>query len=179
MRGLTEMDKKKISEKAEELLKKFEGFIDGSLVKIFEIAQAEGFTMVNAEFADDGLLGSVVINPGKDILKTGNERVIVVNYKKSLEDKRFILAHELSHYFLEYSGQGQFISHKPNRKNKGQKEQDVDFLAACLLMPEERFRQRYEELKNEGRTNAEISISLQEEFKVPLEAALRRIDEVA
>ncbi len=72
-----------------------------------------------------------------------------MNRKLSFEEKRFAIAHELAHFFLDSNafsnGQikiGARFAHIDNRfssYNRKQTEQEADYFAACLLIPREKL----------------------------------------
>ena len=54
---------------------------------------------------------------------------------------------------------------------------DVDYFAACLLMPKEQFKVKFKELRMKYNIG-DCIIILSDYFKAPLQSVLRRIDEV-
>lgn len=55
-------------------------------------------------------------------------------------------------------------------------EEEMDYFAACILMPTKSFRKAYTVLYQRGCKN--ISHMLANLFNVPIESAVRRIDEL-
>ena len=72
------------------------------------------------------------------IIKDNDSISIYINIKESINRKRFTIAHELGHYFLNHlDNKGQYVDlHRSTLCNKNTEEKDADEFAACLLMPE-------------------------------------------
>lgn len=71
---------------------------------------------------------------------------ITLDSSATQERKRFTMAHELGHYFL-HSRQGA-VSLKAFRLGTSLAEQEANFFAANLLMPEEEFKKRWNSSKS-------------------------------
>lgn len=181
-RGLNEMEKKCIEAKSMELLNNL-GYALGE-VDVIEIAKNLGFQVGIAPLIEeeDGFI--IVDNSRESIQKlTGLtvDKIIGINSQRDLETKRFIIAHEIGHYCLHYNENNDngMYAHRENKKGKDEQENDVDFFAACLLMPCKQFREKYEELREKQLNESDIILLLQKHFNVPAESAKRRIKEIA
>lgn len=168
---LTNMEKKMIEQRAEKTLAAFK-YNDGEdiYVDAVRLARFFGFDVeenANLPATEDG---SITVS------EDGKERCIVVNDSRSLEYKRFVITHELSHYLLHYMGAGRFFKHRENTKGKNLEENDADYLAACLLMPQKSFKAQFDSIKGKDTQN-KIS-ELQSRFRTPRESIERRIEEV-
>ncbi len=168
---LTNMEKEMIEQRAERTLKAFK-YKDGEDVYVdaIRLARFFGFEVeekTNLPATEDG---SITVS------EDGKERCIVVNDSRSLEFKRFIITHELSHYLLHYMGAGSFFKHRENTKGKNLEENDADYLAACLLMPKESFKKQCDAIK--GKDSQRKISELQMRFRTPRESIERRIEEV-
>jgi Zn-dependent peptidase ImmA (M78 family) len=127
---------------------------------------------INIEDNDDGFIY---------ISKDKENKVIGVNNHRSLKQKRFIVAHELGHYFLNYNENDESLfAFRENKKGKDLIENQADYFAACLLMPADIFSQKYISLKKSKMRYSEQEIvnELSDEFCVPNESVIRRIEEV-
>ena len=95
------------------------------------------------------------------------------------ESKRFIIAHELSHYFLHYKPQQAepMFMHRENIKGKNEEENDADYFAACLLMPDKMFASDYHDLTHAYGADV-AAIKLQRKYRVPMASVKRRIVEI-
>lgn len=173
------MEKKKIEETVADVLKTISYKSENGLeVDILEIARKYGFVVGNA-FLDDKEDGFIIVDEGrKQVLGIETSRLIGVNADNTLENKRFIIAHELGHFLLHYDSRedGPMFAHRENVKGKNKDENDADYFAACLLMPQKAFLQQYNRLKESGEN--EIAGKLAVLFNVPKSSAERRIDEV-
>lgn len=148
-------------------------YIDGtdSYVDIVDFVHQHGFTVVNADLGekDDGFIAI-----------TSDFKLIAVNAKRSLEWKRFIIAHEFGHYVLHpVKGKDYLYRKRENVKGKNETENAADYFAAALLMPVKSFREEYKKLKKKNLSENAICMQLSSIFKVPLESVARRIQETS
>ena len=89
--------------------------------------------------------------------------------------KRFIIAHELGHYILHCKDE-KIYAHRESAHGRSDEENDVDYFAACLLMPANSFKTAFE--KTKSISFIEKIKELQRIFDVPFESVVRRIDEL-
>ena len=174
------MDKKEIEKQAYELLKSVHYDDNEDFIDIIRIAKDMGFSVGNAllNTNDDGFL--LIQHGAKEILGIKTDKLIGVNSQRSLAWKRFIIAHEVAHYILHFPKQKTPIfAHRENRKGKNIIENDADFFAACLLMPKEKFRKKYEELKKMNLNEDDIITLLAKKFIVTPIMTERRIKEIS
>jgi Zn-dependent peptidase ImmA (M78 family) len=97
---------------------------------------------------------------------------ITLDVSATPERKRFTMAHELGHYFL-HSKQGQ-IPLKAFRLGTSLAEQEANFFAANLLMPEDEFKRRWNSYKTS--TDAFRIAGLASLFHVSVAAAAARAE---
>lgn len=172
------MDSSFIEKKAEEVLNTFavkDDSYNGAAVDIIKMASDIGFSVVAVSLPEnkDGM-----------ILKKDNLKLICVNSNRNTEDKRFIIAHELAHYYLDSDNDGYVANFRDNVHGRSDNENHMDFFAACLLMPREKFIASYEQtkdlllLQNIETTPFKIAKYLAKEYVVTELSALRRIEEV-
>ncbi len=176
MRGLTDMDKKTIEEKVNGVLSEFK--YSGGEVDIISLVKKFGFVVGNATLPDDDDGFIVVKKDIGDKFDIKTNKVIGVNRKRDLYEKRFIIAHEIGHYILRNGSENEIFAHRENKKGKCDEENDVDYFAACLLMPKDDFEKELTELENLGYKEAYIVEFLKEKYKVPPLSVIRRIQEV-
>lgn len=174
------MEKQRIEAKAQAILRQFGMLTDGQ-VDVLLLAQYAGFVVGNANLDDDED-GIILVNTKEEsILGIKTQKLIGVNARRDLPEKRFIIAHELGHYFfrLEKKTGGDIILARRERlSDRGCEESEMDYFAACLLMPADVFRKKYEELKEMRIMPSEIPERLSKLFNVPLISAERRVGEV-
>lgn len=180
-RGLNGMEKRKIADESNKVL----GLLNyqSGEVDILELAKELGFQVGIAPLIDEED-GFIIVDDSTSSIQrlTGlkTDKIIGVNSERNIQTKRFIIAHELGHYCLHYKEEVSdgMYAHRENRKGKNENENDADFFAACLLMPEKAFGKKYKELKDKGLLEDEIVILLANHFNVPKESATRRVAEV-
>lgn len=172
---LCEMEKNIIIKKTNSLLNNF-GYNNeaDTYVDISKLAVSEGFKVGETSrigFKEDGFIA---------ISKDKSNKIIGVNSNRTFEEKRFIVAHELAHYYLHYidSTLEGMIMHREQVKGKDENENDADFFAACMLMPAQSFKTQFEKLKLRGYGETDVIDKLQLIYKTPRESIIRRIEEV-
>lgn len=178
MKELNAMEKKRIEKYAKRAIERIN--YDGKMVDIVEIARKYGFKILTTKMTDN-TDGFIIINPRNNIIfNIPGDRFIGFNSEKSVEQKRFIIAHELGHYFLHYmdaNRDGEMFAKRENIKGRNEDEQDVDYFAACVLMPQDAFVEHYNVLKNKNLSEEKIISELSELFVVEEESVRRRISE--
>ncbi len=172
------MEKKEIEKKAEDILNEYQpNTLQG--VDVIEIAREMGFLVGNIDL-DDNEDGFVIVNEDKKgIPGQPSKKIIGVNSNRSPKSKMFIIAHELGHYTFEKEKSDIIYSHRECAKGRTDYENDIDYFAACLLMPKDSFNKRYEALKTIYENDYESIIrELSDVFKVTVNAVTRRIEEI-
>lgn len=143
-------------------------------VDIFELADQLGFDVRGAAF-DEHMEGLIVVNEFEDKIDGfESNKVIAYNCKKSIEQKKFIVAHELAHYIWEKSQAKEKRVVVAARDHQGkystnEMEQRMDYIAASLLVPKDH-------LIDSGITDP---VKVAEMYRVPEDLARRRLQEVA
>ena len=168
---LTKMKKKEIMEKANSVLSKY-NLSATNKIDVVALANRAGFKVGESKKMLESDDGFMVVAPAE------KGKVIGVNFDRSIEDKRFIIAHEMGHFFLHRDKliSNGAIMHRQRKKGKGALENEADFFAASILMPRESFKKEYENLKD---LDYESQIStLQKIFLAPRESVERRVAEV-
>lgn len=180
MMELSAMEKREIEKKVEQLLVDY-GYYqeEGGYFDIVRFARSHGF-FVGIGSLEDSEDGYLIMQPNSagTIRDNGyGEKVIVVNKDRPAPYNRFVVAHELGHSFLHYKGEKVYL-HREHRKGKSEEENDADYFAAALLMPREAFRRSYQKLADRGVPVKDRHIRLAAEYRVPVESARRRIEEL-
>jgi len=177
---LSDMEKNQIETQVATLLAEYGYNSDkDDYVNIVDFVQHLGFIVGNAKLddAEDGFLAIQTSDMAKDGDGTSNDKIIGVNAKRSLDWKRFIIAHEFAHSVLHYKT-GEIYLHRESKKGKDAEENDADYFAAALLMPKESFKRLYDKFKSDGLNDTAIYLQLASIFKVPFDSVPRRISEV-
>ena len=170
---LSNMEKKKIEEKVERNLEEL-GYVLGEdmYVDAVKLLCKHGFIVGESDILSSNDDGFIYVSPEEDI------KIIGVNDNRSKEEKRFILMHELGHYQLSHKKDGRIYMHREHERGRNQIENDADYFAACILMPEKSFKNQYDYLVRLNTPYENILIALQDIFKTPIESIERRIKEV-
>ena len=134
-----------ISEKRKsEILSVVDGILksadfNGKAVDVVKLCNRSGFIVF--QLKEDANVDGVIIG------NKNNGSSNLIAYKRNLTEKqnRFIIAHELGHYFLHFDNShfnkdGVFVYayHSDNSLNK-ELESEADFFAASLLLPKDVF----------------------------------------
>lgn len=178
-RGKSLMVKKIIEQKAEDTLSKVNDKGEAA-IDIIGVARNLGFIVGNAELSDDED-GFIIVDEGKEqILGQPTDKLIGVRADQSIEWKRFVIAHEIGHYVLHYDKDADhgMYAHREHKKGKDDIENEADYFAANLLMPANRFKQNYEELKTDSLTFDEKILILAKRFCVTEIMTRRRCEEL-
>ena len=150
-------------------------------IDIIKIVKKYGFTLVNARL-DENEDGLIMINKSENnILGFETNNLIGVNSSKSLPWKRFIIAHELGHYKLEYEDSNNKLqfAHRDHRKGKDERENEIDYFSASILMPKEEFINLHEYYLSNPKVNKDLLVDfLATQFQVTKKMVTRRIEEV-
>lgn len=138
-----EIDRKKeIAAIAEKILKAWDCFFPKfDLIQLLQ--EKEGFNIV-CQNMQDNTTGFILINDNEYIPETNTHKLIAINdkFKKDfnfLQRRRFIVAHEFGHALL-HKNDDTLYAHRDAEHRKDMFEQEADYFAMCLLMPEELVR---------------------------------------
>lgn len=177
---MTEEKKNDIEKKAADTLEKVGYQKTPVPVDVVTVANTLGFAVGNASLTED-VDGFIVVKEGeKNIFGINTDKLIGINGLRSFAWKRFIVAHELGHYVLHYDEMADhgIYAHRDHQKGKNTQENEADYFAANLLMPEETFVERYNALPKELERDQK-AILLAAEFVVPKDAVIRRFEELS
>lgn len=149
-------------------------------VDIVNLVKKFGFVVGNTELdpLEDGFI-IIQSHKGDSLVQRSfnSNKVIGVNSNRSLDWKRFIIAHEFAHSVLHYNGEDIFL-HRESKKGRNNQENAADYFAAALLMPKDSFIRVYRNLVNFDYSPNTICYRLAAIYKVPYDSARRRIDEI-
>lgn len=176
-KGMAEVNYKKIEEKANELLSEYN--MPGKQgIDVVRLAQKLGFKVGQIELPDDQD-GFIISNNNNDDLQMfSSSKIIGVNSNRTPEVKLFIIAHELGHYILREDQDAPIYAHREHTHGRSERENEIDFFAACLLMPRDSFIKEYQYAKYLfGGEEEKIEERLVKIFNVPTESVKRRMKE--
>ena len=152
---------------------------------IVKITNNFNFLTFSARNMPEEISGNIFVNgTTKDVY--GSDKVIVVSNEEEYAHQRFIIAHELGHYLLDYLGSeksrntGKLFSRTyPKCNHDSEEEIRADRFAAELLMPTKLFCKQYIKAMDASNYNLRYTIEyLSNYFKTKKSSVERRIDEV-
>lgn len=152
---------------------------------IVKIANCFDFSCFKADNMPNDISGNIFVGgTTKSIYKT--DKVIIVGSTEEYEHQRFIIAHELAHYLIDYIGSPEsrdlnllFTKTYPKNDHHSEEEIRADRFAAELLMPSKLFIRQYVKAMEAFDYNKKYTISfLATFFKTKKSSIARRIDEV-
>lgn len=155
-------------------------------IPIIRIAKDFEFVTYKAKNMPDTISGNIFVD-GSTRNDYDNDKVIIVGADEPLAHQRFIIAHELAHYLLDYIGSDNykksgytFSKTYPKVNHNSMEEIRADRFAAELLMPRKVFLAEYlKALKNSDFSKDYVITYLAELFKVKESCVRRRIEEVS
>jgi len=175
MKEVSDMDRRFIEKAAEKLIEEI-NYCNGE-VDIIEVASCLGFKIGNASLSNNED-GFVIIDKSKSsIFDINTNKLIGVNCNRTLDFKRYVIAHELGQCFLHYDPKVINGKYAHRLHIKGNNEIDADYFASCLLMPASDFLSKYNELKDKI-TTEDTNFLLAKKFNVPSFAVENRINDI-
>lgn len=172
-------------ELAEKVLKAWRLDNANCAIPIVKIANGFGFACHKAENIPEDISGNIFVG-GTTKEVYGNDKVIIVGSSEAYEHQRFIIAHELGHYLIDYIGSSEskdsgilFSRTYPKQNHQSDEECRADRFAAELLMPSKIFLRQYVRAMEAFDYNKKYVIShLSAYFKTKKSSIQRRIDEL-
>lgn len=161
------------------------GCYDGSATPVVQIVNAFGIDLRRTSNMLEGMSG-VIYAGGRTRDAYGSDAVIFTDSTEPYGHQRFVAAHELGHYLFDYIGNPgcldnsrTFAENYPRKDHSSEKESRADRFAASLLMPAEKFRERYNAAMNYGGGSRVYTIKyLARYFQVKESSVEKRIYEV-
>ena len=145
-------------------------------VDVVKVANNSGFKVFRLK-SDQKIKGLIVGEPNT------NTNIIAFRQDLSEKDNRFIIAHELGHYFLHKSEKGFskngvfYYAYHDSNQRETRDEQEADLFAATLLVPESEFRKKWDDLGSLRNTDLGIE-TLANYFNVNAECIKLRVKEL-
>lgn len=152
---------------------------------VVKIVNDFGFKAFKIENLGEDISGNIYIG-GTTEKVFHHDKVIVVQAKEEFYHQRFIIAHELGHYLLDYIGNPTFehpkkFFSKTYIKTEHEYSEDilVDKFAAELLMASRLFLQKYINIMDYSRNDIGYTVTyLSVYFEVEKDKIIKRIDEL-
>lgn len=157
-------------------------------VPVMDIAENFGFKVYTYSSIPDGAAGNIYVGgTTKDLY--GTDRIILVGSREKFPHQRFIIAHELGHFLMEYLGSGwedtpgrvfTMAYSKERHERGGMRETCADRFAAELLMPRGEFGARYLRVMENLMFDKKYAVPvLAENFGVKPSSITKRIAEIS
>lgn len=143
------------------------------IIDLFKECEAQGYKLLRYPLGDDADLGFT--------LKKDNDIVIFTNSCSRLSREIFTLAHEIGHVNLHMNDTSSFVddSITINGRSADEKEQEANYYAACLLMPDDDASRFIDlmipDFKDKGLAAMDIA-RLMSEFNVSFDMTLNRLE---
>lgn len=141
---------------------------------IVELVSNLGFNVGNAKLNDneDGL----IIIRTRDYQRTDKlgDKVIAVNRYRSVEAKRFIIAHEFAFYVLRYKNENFFL-HDMIIDKTDLKNIDIEYFTLALLIPRKSFIRMKNKFEKDGLIGNALIIQLSTIYNVTISDISKRI----
>ena len=101
------------------------------ILDLFKECERSGYKLIRYPLGHDADLGFS--------LKKDNDVIIFTNSCSRLSREIFTLAHEIGHVMLHFNDEPSFVdnNHSISGYDSNENEQEANYFAACLLMPEE------------------------------------------
>lgn len=128
------MDEKEIKETVTEILNETD--LDVAPISVVSIANFYGFNVYEMPMEDS--ISGIIMADDKDIKGFNTNKIVIVNSNHSARRKRFTIAHELGHYFIN-NRPTKCFAHR-DAGNYSSEERDANNFASVLLMPEDEIR---------------------------------------
>lgn len=122
--------------------------IDSYPVEIVRICNENGLKVFE-EYLDPDVSGLIVVDESP-WPKYGTNQFILVNLMESAVRRRFTIAHELAHYIL-HRNESRLFAHRDmtaDGASISSMEQEANYFAANVLMPEKLVREKVEDMRN-------------------------------
>lgn len=142
MKGMLSVAEDRYTERIDRILEETD--LNSIPVPITSIAKYYKFKVLEMPL-DENCSGLIMVDDANGIKNLNTNRVIIVNSNDSNNRKRFTVAHELGHYFLENDGQTCF-GHR-DIGDYSPREREANTFASEILMPKNRLTKFVDELK--------------------------------
>lgn len=143
------------------------------IIDLFDECSRSGYKLLRYPLGETGCLGFAV--------KRDHDVIIFSNTSSRLSRELFTVAHEIGHALLHFRESSIFMddNNTISEKSTDEKEQEANYFAACLLMPEvevQKFVKNSVEFSNEGNLTAYDIARMMSEFHVSFDMALNRLE---
>ena len=143
------------------------------IIDLFKECDRIGYKLLRYPLGENADLGFA--------LKKDDDIIIFINTSIRLSREIFTLAHEIGHAVLHLNGEQPFIDNNATIAggNLGEKEQEANYFAACLLMPSDEVDRFIDlelmDFEKNGLSGMDIA-RIMSEFNVSYDVALNRLE---
>lgn len=143
------------------------------IIDLFKECERMGYKLIRYPLGDNANLGFTMT---KD-----NDIIIFTNSSSRLAREIFTLGHEIGHAILHLNNKSSFEDDEItlSGRDSNEFEQEANYFAACLLMPDDEVRKfldlEVDDFEKNGLTAMDIT-RIMSEFKVSFDTALNRLD---
>lgn len=145
-------------------------------IEVVDFTKRQGIEIVKGDLS--GKTGFLLIQSNRYYRKDLGPRVIGVGNRGDLHFNRFMVAHELGHFFLHWTGEENYlhIDYTCSEKNKEKGNPEADYFALALLMPRKSFIRRYNNMKHYKL--GDICSRLSRIYDVSIENVIQRLEDL-
>jgi len=169
---MLDIKKRDIRKKADQIRRNMR-ISNYGIMNLYKECESVGWKVIRYPLGENADLG-FAMKKDKDI-------IIFTNSSSRLSREIFTLAHEIGHAVLHMDKMNSFIDNglTLSDHNTDEREQEANYFAACLLMPEESVEKFMDiellEEKQQGLTAIDIA-KIMSEFNVSFEMVLNRLE---
>lgn len=171
---MLDIKKRDIRKKADQIRRNMR-ISNYGIMNLYKECESVGWKVIRYPLGENADLG-FAMKKDKDI-------IIFTNSSSRLSREIFTLAHEIGHAVLHMDKMNSFIDNglTLSDHNTDEREQEANYFAACLLMPEESVEKFMDiellEEKQQGLTAIDIA-KIMSEFNVSFEMVLNRLESI-
>lgn len=134
-------------------------------IDVVAIARKKGFKVQRLNM-DKNTTGMLLYSQDNNISGLDTNKLIAVKNGLPEEQSRLILSHELGHYSL-FSNNSPLIAHRRySHLQTNTEEQEADYFARALLMPQERIVAMIKQMRGQGFDDNKIICDIAKAFNV-------------
>ncbi len=167
-----------IDDVVDRILENSTDYTGDGLTPIISIINEFGFKVYREQLSFE-LPGDILVE--KEAQDSyGIDKVILVHKEDSLEQQRFVAAHELGHYLFDILGNKKNTENKHYNKDNHESEHErrANKFAAAILMPRKLFISQYNYAKSLNPNRTFILKYLSKYFQTTISSIEKRIKEV-
>lgn len=145
-------------------------------INVVKLAETLKFTILQQNLGYDGAL---LVNDAEKFVIDHQEynRVILIDNDQISTRKRFTIAHEISHFLIEYDEKSSMFAHREEQHKRDFREREANALASEILMPYELLDEFVKKCKIKFSNYYLTTAAIADYFNVSQMAAEYRYDE--